>query len=178
MRLKIALVEKDALAEFTNVLHRLLRQHFSLMLRNVMSPESALCRQMLPAKLANPIFLRGHLLIFLLLTFLATATILLVILETRFRFKDSLAMLTFLVIRFACLRKMMVLHHVLSNELTLTVLAHPHFLLNVNRSIVVDEIVATFENGAASFALELTRSFGYQMRSLHVHHENLLSLDY
>lgn len=72
---------------------------------------------------------------------------------------------------------MMILHHVLSNELALTVLAHPHFLLNVNRSIVVDEIVATLEHGSTYFALKLARRFGYQMRSLHVHHENLLSLD-
>lgn len=102
--LKITLVKKDALAEFTNVLHRLLCQHFPLMLRDVMSPESALRRQMFSAKLANPIFLRSCRLIFLLLTFLAPATILLMILKARFCFKDSLAVLTFLVIRFACLR--------------------------------------------------------------------------
>lgn len=174
--LKIAFVEKDALAEFTNVLHRLLRQHFSLVLRDVMSPESALRRQMLTAKLANPIFFRGRRLFLLLLSLLASATVLLVVLKTRFRLKDSLAVLTFLVIRFACLRKMMILHHVLSNELTLTVLAHPHFLLYVNRSIVVDEIVATLKHSATNSAIKLTRSFDYQVRSLHVHHKNLLSL--
>lgn len=176
VRCEIAFVEENSFAKAANVLHRLLRQHLSLVLRDVVPAQPPLRCQMFPAELANPIFLGLRWL--LLLSLLAAARILLVILKAGFCLEHSITTLAFLVIRFAGLRQMVILHHVFPNKLPLAVLAIPDLLPGVNLPIVVHEIVTTLEDVAAPLALEVARPFRYQVSSLHVNHEDRPPLDH